>query len=534
MDISITKKIDGETLTLCLAGRLDKLTGPTFDAEFRASSPGFKETVLDISELGYLSSAGLRSLIMANNQMKKQGGVLTVKNPTPDVMDVFEMTNFGRLIRIVKDEESAPEEEKPLQYYPLRPIQRWLVDTHFQKAHSTMMNIGALVRFDASVDMERMADALNDILSSYDIFRCRLLFHPETGEVCQRFDGEVERVFVETLSDEAFEKRKRDLKEPYSIIDRPLYRVHLMKTPSGQYIYADFYHATVDGTAVALIFWRELDKRYVRGAENAVARKAPSYAEYVLAESKISPEELAEGHAYWRKTLDGFDEKKHLPPADVENAGAWKKNEFETPLKTVIAKDFFRGKDFTENTFFMAAAMLAMAKSSGVRESVMSWVHNGRMNASERRLMGLMLNQIPIRWDFGDGLTAGAFLRGLEARIAEGMRYVKSLDVVYNEGLEDLCATFILQKGVTGRRGGARLGGAEAVYEEMPENEWSAAENTLDVELNAHTDGTYSLVLNYDASRYSTDAMRRFSQTVDEMIGALTDAERDVTELLKA
>ena len=135
MDISITKKIDGETLTLCLAGRLDKLTGPTFDAEFRASSPGFKETVLDISELGYLSSAGLRSLIMASNQMKKQGGVLTVKNPTPDVMDVFEMTNFGRLIRIVKDEEGAPEVEKPLQYYPLRPIQRWLVDTHVQNAN---------------------------------------------------------------------------------------------------------------------------------------------------------------------------------------------------------------------------------------------------------------------------------------------------------------------------------------------------------------------------------------------------------------
>lgn len=531
MDITITKTRDGDKLTLCLAGRLDKLTGSAFDEEFRASAEGVKEAVLDFSKLDYLSSAGIRSLIMANNQMKKQGGTLTVKNPTADVADVFEMTNLGRLLHIVKDgdaEANAPE------YYPLRPIQRWLVDTHFQKANSTMMNLGALVRLDAFVDMERMADALNDILSSYDIFRCRLLFHPETGEVCQRFDGEVDRVYVETLSDEAFEKRKRDLKEPYSIIDRPLYRVHLMKTPSGQYIYADFYHATVDGTAVALIFWRELDKRYVRGAENAVARKAPSYAEYVLAESKIPPEDLAEGHAYWRKTLDGFDEKKHLPPADVENAGAWKKNEFETPLKTVIAKDFFRGKDFTENTFFMAATMLAMAKSAGVRESVMSWVHNGRMNASERRLMGLMLNQIPIRWGFEDGLTAGAFLRGLEARIAEGMNYVKSLDVVYNEGLEDLCATFILQKGVTGRRGGARLGGAEAFYEEMPDNEWSAAENTLDVELNAHTDGTYSLVLNYDASRYSVDAMHRFAQTVDEMIGALTDAERDVTELLKA
>ena len=534
MDINITKKLDGNTLTLSLAGRLDKLTGPIFDQEFRTSIEGVKETVLDFSALDYLSSAGLRSLIAANTQMKKQGGTLTVKNPTSDVMDVFEMTNFGRLIHIVKEGDGAPDPAENSGYYPLRPIQRWMVDTHFQKAKSTMMNAGALLRLDPSVDMERMAEALNDLMSTYDIFRCRLVFHPETGDICQRFDGEVARIVVESLSDEAFEKRKRDLKEPYSLIDRPLYRIHLMKTPSGQYLYMDFYHAVMDGMAIALIFWRELDKRYVRGTENAIARKVPSYAEYVLEESKLAPETLAEGHAYWRRMLEGFDEKKHLPPADVTGVGAWTKNEFETPLEQVVDKDFFKGKGFSENTFFMAAAMLAMAKSAGVRESIMSWVHNGRMTSSERRLMGLMLNQIPIRWDFGDGLSVGAFLRGLEARIAEGMKYIKSLDIVYNEGLEDNCATFILQKGVTGRRGASRLGGADAVIVEMPDNEMSAAENTLDIELNAHADGTYSLVMNYDASRYSVDAMRRFARTVDEMIGALTDESRMVPEILKA
>lgn len=532
MDITITKTRDGDKLTLCLAGRLDKLTGSAFDAEFRAAAEGAKEAVLDFSKLDYLSSAGIRSLIMANNQMKKQGGTLTVKNPTADVMDVFEMTNLGRLLHIVKDGDT--EETNAPEYYPLRPIQRWLVDTHLQKANSTMMNIGALMRLDPSVDMERMAEAVNDVISTYDIFRCRLLFHPETGEVCQRFDGEVARVYVETLSDEAFEKRKRDLMEPYTLIDRPLYRVHLMKTASGQYLYADFYHAIMDGVATALLFRRELDKRYVRGAGNAAARKAPSYAEYVLAESRIAPATLAEGHTYWQKMLEGFDEKKHLPPADVEGVGAWTKNELEMPLESVVPQDFFKGADFTENTFFMAATMLAMAKSAGAKESIMSWVHNGRMNSVEHRMLGLMLNQIPIRWDFEEGISVGAFLRGLEARIAEGMKYIKSLDVVYDEGLENNCATFILQKGLTSRRGGARLGGAEAEIVQMPENGRSAAENTLDIDCNAHADGTHSLVLNYDASRYSVEAMRRFARTVDEMIGALTDEKRQVAELLES
>lgn len=534
MDISITKKLDGTILTLFIEGRLDKLAEPVFDEEFTASIDGITDAVLDFSKLGYLSSAGLRSLIKANNQMKKRGGTLTVKNPTPDVTDVFEVTNFGRLIHIVKDGDEMPEQAENSGYYPLRPIQRWLVDTHFQKAKSTMMNAGGLIRLDPSVDMERLAEAINYIISSYDIFRCRLVFHPETGEVCQRFDGEVARVYVESLSDEAFEQRKRDLKEPYALIDRPLYRIYLMKTAAAQYLYTDFYHAIMDGMAIVLIFWREVGKRYARGASVGAEKKAPSYAEYVLAESKIDPATLAEGHEYWRNMLKDFDESRHLPPKDVEGIMAWTKNEFDTPLKNVPVKNFFREKDFTENTFFMAAVILAMAKSAGVTESIMSWVHNGRMNAQERRLMGLMLNQIPIRWNFSEGLSVGEFLRGLEAKIKEGLQYVKSLDVVYDDGLEDLCASFILQKGATGRYDGPNLGTTKTVIVEMPANERSAAENTLDIELNAHMDGTYSLVLNYDASRYSVEAMRRFAKTVDDMIGALAEDKQSTTELLRA
>lgn len=525
MALDITPKMSGTTLTLELSGKLSALEAKEFDAAFEKAATGMKEALLDFSAVDYISSAGLRSLFLAKKKMTRQGGDLKVLYPAPEVMEVFRATRYDNIVTIVQYEDATA----PI-FYPLRPVQRMMVDTHFQKAESTMMNTGALLQLEDSIDMERLAEAMNHLLASYDIFRMRLVFHPETGDVCQRFDGEVGKVYVESLSDEAFEQRKQEIKQPYELIDHPLYRIYLIKTSTSQYLYADFYHVMLDGAAIVVIFWRELEKRYVSGAKSR--RQPPSYAAYIMEEAGIPKEELSEGHSYWRNELRGFDEKKHLPPVDVTNVKAWTKNEIDIPMQVDIHADFFRGADFSENTFFLAASMLAMAKIAGVRESVMSWVHNGRTNLSEMRLLGLMLDQFPIRWDFTEPLSSKQFLLGLEERVNRSVEYRKSLDIVYNEGLEENCATFILQKGSMGRRGSMKFGNTMATIVEMPTNEISAAENTLDIEMNAHDDGTYSLVLNYDASRYSEDNMRRLAAAVEGMIRALMDDNCIVTDLL--
>ena len=92
-------------------------------------------------------------------------------------------------------------------FYPLRPMQLWLIDTHFNKANSTMMNIGVLYKYDDSIDLERLAQAINETVARYNIFRCRLVFHEGTSDICQRFDGDIIPVKVEKLSDAEFEER---------------------------------------------------------------------------------------------------------------------------------------------------------------------------------------------------------------------------------------------------------------------------------------------------------------------------------------
>ena len=528
--INIREDSAAGVLLVELEGRLDATTVDDFNQRIEEVATKGSQLDLDFSRLEYMSSAGLRSILMAQKLANKENIKFRVVNPQSSVAEVFAMTGFNHFVEIVNTNmESADEavSDSLRGFYPLRAIQRWMMDTHFQKANSTMMNEGGLAKLDDSLDMERLASAINDTLAAHDIFRCRILFHPETGDICQRFDGSLSKVRIESLSEEEFEKRKLELKRPYQIIDRPLFRIYLIITPSGKYMYLDFYHVIMDGVATAMLFFRELDLRY-RGKR--VKQDEMGYADYIVQECNQPKDET--GAAYWRKMLKDFDENKHLPPSDLKD-GVWKFNALYRQLQN-IQKNFWAESKYSEHTFLLAAVMLAIAKSAGSREAIMSYVHNGRTTRAEMRLMGLMITQLPIRYDFYEDITVKDFIEDLERKLAEGVQYRDSLDTVYTEGLEDDCATFILQKGnLMGNAGGEfPLCGTQALLQELPQNKASAVENSLDVHVVAEKDGTYRMKLEYDASRYSESKMNYLADLVDEMLKGLKNAEKSVLELL--
>ena len=412
-----------------------------------------------------------------------------------------------------------------MKYYPLRPIQRWLVDTHFNKAKSTMMNIGGLYKLSTQIDTQRLENAINQVLNAHYIFRCRFVFDPETCDLCQTFDNDIMPVIIEEWTDEEFTLIQKYLEEPYDLIGKPLYRVYIFKTPSANYVYVDFYHAIMDGAAAAILFLHETDKAY-RGRESN--RKPLSYAAFVEEEANTPPEQLAEGNDYWQKLLAAFDPKKHLLPVDVEGVAAWTQGNFYYTFKN-ISNEFFRTTRLSEHIYFMGASMLTLAKITGSKESVMSFIHNGRTTMRERRLMGLMLEQVPCAWDFHNDMTIAEFLHKLFGQTQASITYRKSLGVVYNAGLEDDCVSFIFQKSINGD---IVLGdtSAEVIY--LPPNEISAAENSLDIEIEETDKGFYDLFLDYDASRYSKTAIKNFAETMDEICLAMKNLDAKISDVL--
>ena len=98
--MNIQKHVDGQTLTLALKGRLDTTTAPQLEQEVRASLDNVTKLVMNLAELDYLSSAGLRVLLSAQKQMNRKKGRMVVCHVCEPVMEVFDMTGFSDILTI--------------------------------------------------------------------------------------------------------------------------------------------------------------------------------------------------------------------------------------------------------------------------------------------------------------------------------------------------------------------------------------------------------------------------------------------------
>lgn len=97
--MTIIKKTEGSALTITLEGRLDTSTAPELEAELGASLDGVTDLTLDLEQLLYLSSAGLRVILGAQKRMNKQG-TMTVVHVADAIMEVFEITGFVDILNI--------------------------------------------------------------------------------------------------------------------------------------------------------------------------------------------------------------------------------------------------------------------------------------------------------------------------------------------------------------------------------------------------------------------------------------------------
>lgn len=97
--MDILKTREGGKLILAPDGRLDTNTAPQLEAEIKDALTGVTELVLDFSRLEYLSSAGLRVILMAQKLMNAQGK-MTVCHANDIIMEVFEVTGFIDILTI--------------------------------------------------------------------------------------------------------------------------------------------------------------------------------------------------------------------------------------------------------------------------------------------------------------------------------------------------------------------------------------------------------------------------------------------------
>ena len=98
MEISAQK--NGEARILLISGFLDSSTAGDFEAALKAACSQTKDLTLNFAGVDFISSAGLRVLLLGQKTMSSVGGKMLIINANESVREVFELTGFSDILNL--------------------------------------------------------------------------------------------------------------------------------------------------------------------------------------------------------------------------------------------------------------------------------------------------------------------------------------------------------------------------------------------------------------------------------------------------
>lgn len=99
MSLKIEKQSEGIKDTVLLLGRLDTTTAPELEAFMEKELKDTQELVFDLTDLEYISSAGLRVLLKVQKYMNKKGD-FKLTHVSEVIEEIFEITGFSDILTI--------------------------------------------------------------------------------------------------------------------------------------------------------------------------------------------------------------------------------------------------------------------------------------------------------------------------------------------------------------------------------------------------------------------------------------------------
>ena len=106
MEISEDRKAD--TVVLALSGKLDSTTANTFEKKLLSQiESGERRFVINLAQLDYISSAGLRVFLLAAKRLNSANGKILLSSLQDPVREVFDITGFSSVFSIYGSDDDA-------------------------------------------------------------------------------------------------------------------------------------------------------------------------------------------------------------------------------------------------------------------------------------------------------------------------------------------------------------------------------------------------------------------------------------------
>jgi len=103
------KPMENGVTKIALSGRFDVQSAIQIDDQFTAIAKESKDLVVDLSEVSFIASLGIRTLVVGAKAASNNGGRMVLLNPQPNVEQVLRTSHIDTVIPIAHDAATASQ-----------------------------------------------------------------------------------------------------------------------------------------------------------------------------------------------------------------------------------------------------------------------------------------------------------------------------------------------------------------------------------------------------------------------------------------
>lgn len=100
--MELRENVDGNMARITLSGKLTVQTSPELSKAVDKLPADACDIDIDLADVDYVASAGLRVLVACDKLAVKRGGRMRLLHPRDDVMEVLEMTGLSEVFAIAR------------------------------------------------------------------------------------------------------------------------------------------------------------------------------------------------------------------------------------------------------------------------------------------------------------------------------------------------------------------------------------------------------------------------------------------------
>ena len=420
------------------------------------------------------------------------------------VQNIYEGRTAEKIEKLIKIPDQKEEQISGLDvpFVRVNATQDYLLRVQSKNPFASVLNLPVRFHFDPSVDLNKMADAIEKAILLHPSL-CSTIEETKEGFL-QRFDKDIHlKIVPEKMSADELEHVAKNFVRPFIFDNSPMLRCRLIETPRSKEGMLDICHAVCDGESYHKLL--EDIGRIYRGEQVAVDEYiAICSEENAFRDSDAFREEMD----YFRRNYDRIGCATIPTPDHTDRKNLDDEFYLDFPFTKQDVEKISNMNGLGRNGFYIAAAALALAMDRDNKNVAFTWTWNGRSDIHRIESVGCFTKDLPVTFCLEEGLSVKEFLNEVVYQIKDGIAHgsVSYWEEVGSYSGEDLLC-LIFQGDIYD------YGEYDDIVKSVSElpSEHTACNNKMDLEiLDSGVD--FGIMVDYDAGVYERSTVEVFAE----------------------